>query len=165
MTPPLKRTDSTTAVIDHKQPTLKDKLAAAWNAVKEPIRRKRTHHLLKQFAKAQQSREIFGTIFEITSRYGRRLREIDARFNSISNIDVLSQLPKLEALMLGHNSASGLSKLTISKNHFAWLSNHFGSLVAESIPFKSSKTGWWVESTYGSGSTFFFTCIACSESE
>lgn len=55
MTPPLKRTDSITAIIDHKQPTVKDRLAAAWNAIKEPFRRKRTHHLLKKLAKAQQS--------------------------------------------------------------------------------------------------------------
>ncbi|EME83605.1 uncharacterized protein MYCFIDRAFT_175030 [Pseudocercospora fijiensis CIRAD86] len=271
MTPPHKRTDSTTAIIDHKQPSARAKLAAAWNAIKEPFRRKRTHRLLKRFSKAQQSRHFntatmtlppshlprrgselqaqrltdtflyrresssgsrshhhssraspasvsspfhpssiqtsitqimlepsrgFGTTFEITSQYRGNiatltnlerlwatnnklsgpfdaslsalgsLREIDARFNSISNIDVLSQLPMLEALMLGHNSVSQfegsfhcLTKLTISKNHFVSLSTHFGSLAAERIPFKSSKTRLWVESTYGSGSTFFFTCI------
>jgi len=110
------------------------------------------------------------------------LKEIDARFNSISNIDAVSQLPKLEMLMLGHNSISqfegsfarlkvlflnhnpvtnfnlnapvpslsvlnlasaklsslsdtlfmklaGLTKLTISKNHFVSLSSHFGLLA------------------------------------
>jgi adenylate cyclase len=34
------------------------------------------------------------------------LKEIDARFNGINNMDVVSQLPKLEMLMLGHNSIS-----------------------------------------------------------
>ena len=109
------------------------------------------------------------------------LKEIDARFNAISNIDVVSQLPNLEMLMLGHNSVnsfegtftklrvlflnhnpvtnfdlsmpvpslsvlnlasaklsrlpdalfikmSGLTKLTLSKNHFQSLSAHFGHL-------------------------------------
>jgi adenylate cyclase len=34
------------------------------------------------------------------------LKEIDARFNGINNMDVVSQLPRLEMLMLGHNSIS-----------------------------------------------------------
>jgi adenylate cyclase len=34
------------------------------------------------------------------------LKEIDARFNGINNMDIVSQLPKLEMLMLGHNSIS-----------------------------------------------------------
>ncbi|KXT10209.1 hypothetical protein AC579_441 [Pseudocercospora musae] len=71
MTPQLQRTDSTTAVIDHKQPTLKDKLAAAWNAVKEPFRRRRTHHLLKSLTKAQQSRYFNTVMMALPSKHQR----------------------------------------------------------------------------------------------
>ncbi|KAF4281870.1 hypothetical protein KXW98_001621 [Aspergillus fumigatus] len=34
------------------------------------------------------------------------LREIDARFNAITNIDILAQLPRLEQLLIGHNAVS-----------------------------------------------------------
>ncbi|KAI9671594.1 MAG: cysteinyl-tRNA synthetase [Trizodia sp. TS-e1964] len=34
------------------------------------------------------------------------MKEIDIRFNAISNINVLTRLPKLEQLMMGHNSVS-----------------------------------------------------------
>jgi adenylate cyclase len=34
------------------------------------------------------------------------LREVDIRYNALSNIDVISQLPRLETLMIGHNSVS-----------------------------------------------------------
>ncbi|KAL9095437.1 MAG: hypothetical protein Q9165_002308 [Trypethelium subeluteriae] len=44
--------------------------------------------------------------FPTSIKTSANLREIDVRFNALDNIDVLAELPRLEVVMVGHNSIS-----------------------------------------------------------